>query len=207
MTLLGDFRFHASAHVYTVGKVMVPAVGTITKLARTTTDGPWMKDEHRDRGRAVHAATLAVDLGDSCQSVLARLEPDWRPFLFAYCEFRKGIALRWRQLEEPAVHRELMFAGTPDRVGTINDYPALLEIKTGHATDWHGIQTAGQEILLASGALRRYVVYLTSDGKFKLREHINTGDYLKFLTALQSYHEQHPLIEYHDTRGIRLREE
>lgn len=189
-----------------VGDTEVPAIGTIVKWARDTTDGPWMKAEHRDRGRAVHAATLAIDLGDSAQAVMARMPEEWRPFLFAYCEFRQTVAMRWTQIEQPLVHRDLYFAGTPDRVGTMNDVPTLLEIKTGHATTWHAIQTAGQDILIDphQNIRRRYVVYLTADGKHRLRRHMDTGDYLKFLSALQRYHEAH---QPPAPRTIRLREE
>jgi hypothetical protein len=191
--LKGDFRFDAERHIYTVGTTEVPAVSTIVKAAHLANGGqaggPWFTQEHRDRGKAVHAATLALDLGSAdLSALLVWLKPAWQPFLFAYAEFRKSCRCKWTQMEQPRVHRRLKFAGTPDRVGTLNDWPALLELKTGSPAPWHGIQTAGQDTLMPSRGRRRYVVYLSSDGRYKLREHTDSGDYLKFLAALQAYH-------------------
>jgi hypothetical protein len=192
--LHGDFRFSAETHIYTVGGVIVPAVSTIVQHAHRaaggSSGGPWFTDEHRERGKAVHAATLALDQSSlEYDDLLKWLKPAWQPFFFAYFEFRKHCRCQWALMEQARVHRALKFAGTPDRVGTLNDWPAILELKTGSPAPWHGVQTAGQDILMGSRGRRRYVVYLTSDGRYKLREHTDSGDYLKFLSALQAFHD------------------
>lgn len=192
----GPFRFDVERHRYTVGGVEVPAVGTIVRWARVNAhDGPWMREEHRERGKAIHAASLALDIGaEDADTLLRRLPDAWRPYLQAYVNFRgTGKVFKWRRMEQPYVNRSLGFAGTPDRVGSMNGYAAILEIKTGHETDWHGLQTAGQDILLHRDwhlrRYRRFVVYLHREGTFKLREHVDSGDYLRFLDALHRFHD------------------
>lgn len=206
--MAATFRFSSADHTYRLGDRVVPAISTIVRWVHDAS-GPWLTEESRARGKAVHAATLELDLGAATADVLqARLAPEWRAFFYAYVQFRESCACRWQQLEQPAVHRRLLFAGTPDRVGTVNDFPALLELKTGTPAAWHPLQTAGQDILLGRrhGALRRFVVYLRSDGTFRLQRHEDPVDYLRFFAALQSYHDAHggnrPL---RSERAIRLR--
>lgn len=193
MTLRGRFRFDSMWHTYTVGTRVVPSVGTIVEWAADKSKGPWLRDEYLIRGKAVHRAAMRYDLGESADEVMADLALDHRGFFSAYVDFASSVKVVWQQVEQPRVHRTLCFAGTPDRLGFFNGYPALLELKTGHAAPWHPIQTAGQDILTQRefGRVRRYVVYLSRSGRFKLREHTDAGDYLRFLDALQRYHAAH----------------
>jgi hypothetical protein len=90
-------------------------------------------------------------------------------------------------LEEPRGHAALGFAGTPDRVGTLNGRPTILEIKTGTEAGWHGLQTAAQDVLLhrTYGRYQRKALYLGADGRPRLRSHADSGDYLRFFDALE----------------------
>lgn len=196
MPLRGAFRFTRDTHTYTVAQTPVPAVGVITRWAHGAPPNPFLTEASRARGTAVHAATLALDLGGAASQILEALDPACQPFFAAYCAFRLGCQLKWYMLEQPAVHRRLRYAGTPDRVGILNYTAAILEIKTGEVYPWHGIQTAGQDLLVTRrGKRRRFVVYLRADGTFRLREHTDPGDYLKFLDALARYHAAHAAQE------------
>lgn len=179
------FRFDSATHSYWLDDQRVPAISTVLRAAQS--GGPWFTPEHRERGSAVHAATLAFDLGAMTGvEALSSIRPEWQPYLRGYLDFRTAIAARWARLEQPHVHRLLRFAGTPDRVGWIGGRPAILEIKTGSFADWHGMQTAAQDILLHRkwGTINRYVVYLLDTGEYKLRPNQDSGDYLRFIQAL-----------------------
>lgn len=184
--LTGAFHFDTVAHVYTVGGVVIP--GHTSVLADDDADAmdpDWFQPEHRARGSAVHAATLAWDLGDTPTP----LPVEWQGFYRAYLAFRASVVCRFTLLETPRVSRTLRYAATIDRAGLVNTRETVLEIKTGGPAHFHGPQTAGQDLLLpgARGTRRRMVVYLSADGKFKLREYTSAGDYAVFLGALDRY--------------------
>lgn len=190
---MAGFRFDATTHVYWQGTRQLPAISTILRAQHDR--GPWFTAEHLARGTAVHAATLAFDLGSSSvQFLTAQLPGEWRGFFTAYVEFRQQAVCRWAALEQPRMHRKYRFAGTPDRVGWINGQLAILEIKTGSPADWHALQTAAQDVLIEKpdrwGVRRRFAVYLAADGRFKLRSHPSAADYLKFFQTLQDFHTQ-----------------
>jgi hypothetical protein len=184
------FRFDAGAHVYRLGAHVVPAISAILRGAGYSRDAPWLLDEHKERGHAVHLACLAYDLGDE-----PAVAPEWKGYVDAWIAFSRAMRPMWRQLEQPRVSRTLWFAGTPDRVGLVSGRPSVLEIKAGAECDWHQIQTAAQDILTREAGRprqRRLVVYLTPEGRYRLREHDDPRDELHFLWALRQQHLQDP---------------
>lgn len=173
----GRFTFDRATHTYRVGSTAVPGITSIIRRAGLT-DEEWASEDALARGTAVHWATLALDLGDE-----AVLRPEWLGYLKAWREFRRAVPCAWTELEQPRLARGYGFAGTPDRIGTLRGRPAVVEIKTGGAADWHPLQTAAQELLLGGvpGQRIRRAVYLAADGRFTVRRHEDPTDYLRFL--------------------------
>jgi hypothetical protein len=195
--LRGPFRFSAATHQYTVGTVCVPGIHAVLRAGGYERGGRWFLPEHQARGRAIHAAALAYDLGDD-----VRLPADWRGYFEAYRRFLAAVACRWRWSEHPRVDRRLRYASILDRVGSVNGWPAVVELKTGHPADFHGPQLAGAELLLGPRWLRdvsrrRVAVYLGADAQFKVVTYSDHGDYARFLTALHCYWREGS----HDERG------
>lgn len=185
------FRFDVATHTYRVGARRYPSITGVLRESPLARTGPWFTQAHRDRGHAVHEACLSLDLGGDPQLV-----PEWRGYLDAYKAFSLAMRpIRWRQLEAPRVFlsTRLWFAGTPDRIGTVRGWPTVLEIKAGVPAEVYALQTAAQDILTGRpiGHARRLVVYLAPDGRFRLKEHTDAGDYLRFLNLLAEYHEAH----------------
>ena len=180
------FRFKADTHTYFVGTRPVPAITTVLRASGRVKEGPWFKPEHRERGKAVHLATLYFDLG-----LKQLVDPRWEGYFEGYVKFARETRPRWRELEQPRLHRKLGYAGTPDRIGFVIHGDAIVEIKTGGVSDWHAIQTAAQDILIGGPApgRRRLALYLPGDGEYFLREHKHSTDYLKFFTDLQKVHD------------------
>lgn len=184
------FSFDRHSHTYRDGARVVPGITSVLRAAGCT-DSEWVTEEALRRGTAVHAATLLLDLGDTPVLPLA-----WDGYLRAYVAFRRDIRCSWQEMEEPRISRLYGFAGTPDRVGLVAGRPALLELKTAQAASrvaWHGYQTAGQDLLMGGprGVRQRLVAYLLPDGRYRLREYRDSGDYLAFLEALRSYDHNH----------------
>lgn len=185
--LQGPFRFDHATHRYTVGDQEVPGIHAVLRTGGVERGGPWLEDPaYRERGRAVHRATLAHDLGDD-----VRLAAEWRPFFDAYLAVLAALRCRWRYREHPRVHRRLRYASLLDAVGTVNGRPAVVEIKTGEADTFHGPQLAGADLLLPGGGVRspraRLAFYLRADGTFRVREYTSWGDYVVFTDALDAY--------------------
>lgn len=184
--LRGQFRFETATHRYFVGDRPVPAITTVLRVGGHTKDGPWFKPEHRERGRLVHAACLVRDLGTP-----PSIPSKYSPYYDGWDAFMREVRPRWRELEQPRVNRRMAYAGTPDRVGFVNGYESIVEIKTGRAARWHAYQTAGQDLLVGGPMAtrrRRLVVYLPGDGTYFMREHASANDYIEFLTALRETH-------------------
>lgn len=181
MVLRGTFTFDPGRHRYAVGGWPVPSITRLVKDKDAFTNPIYLA-----RGSAVHKAALQFDLGAAWT-----LPGEWLPFMRAYEQFRAEVACRWRQLEQPLVNRRLRYAGTPDRIGTVNQRPVILEIKTGYPDLFHGPQLAGQDLLLPGGGdrspRRRMAVYLSKEGRYKLVEYSAAADYLVFMDALRRY--------------------
>lgn len=183
--LTGPFRFDTAAHSYSVGGVSVPGIHACLRAGGLEQGAPGFTQEHRDRGKAVHLATLRHDLGE----IVPPLPETWQPFFDAYLLFRSEVACRWRKLEHPKVHRQLRYATIIDREGFVSGLPAVVELKTGGAAAFHGPQTAGADLLLSRtiGLRRRLVVYLRKDGSYRLREYADAADYHRFITCVHAY--------------------
>lgn len=187
--LRGPFRFESAPHRYTVGGTLVPGVNAALRAGGLVQDLSFLSDEYRQRGKAVHAATLHYDLtGD-----YVVLPDDWQPYFTAYRRLREAVRCRWRQLEQPRVSRALRYASTPDRVGLVTGRQAVVEIKTGYAAPFHGPQLAGQDLLLPGGGVRsprrRLGFYLRRDGSFKVEEYTDPADYGQILRAVARWWE------------------
>lgn len=187
MALTGDFTFSRATHEYRVGATVVPSVTGIVRGGGLYA-AKWFKPEYLERGTAVHEATMHYDLTKERPD----LPPEWRPYFDAYADFTTSVSCQWSLIEQPRVHRQRQFAGTIDRYGMVNGMASIVEIKTGYPAPWHGVQLAGQDLLLdkARHVRQRLVVYLRNTGKYRLRECDDPGDYLTFLSSLHRYWEQ-----------------
>lgn len=198
----GRFRFDGATHRYFVGRRPVPAITTVLRESGRAPSGPWMREEHRTRGRLVHSACLTHDLGAEVV-----LDEQYYRWFEGWLRFVRDVRPRFTLLEQPQVDRQRGFAGTPDRVGIVRGIPeTVIEIKTGQPAPWHGLQTAAQDLLLGgplAGRRRRMVVYLPGDGTCRVREHTRALDYIDFLDALRDTHdaEADATWDHDDERG------
>jgi hypothetical protein len=204
-------EFDAAAHTYRADGRRLPSVTGVLRRAGHLDDLTWFgSPAAKARGRLVHTLTAVLDAAD-CTALGATLPvpkgllapppellvldaagrlsvaipDDLRPYLDAYRRFRVIYGPRWDVVERPMARLDLGYAGTPDRVGTLNGQPAVVEIKTGGPAEWHGYQLAGYDLLDPLPFARRRVgVYLRPDGKFRVRRYDDQEDRYHFLRAL-----------------------
>ena len=98
------------------------------------------------------------------------------------------VAPVWSSMEEPKHSEQYDFAGTADRLGTINGKPVVIDFKTGGPASWHGLQLAFYDLLyddLPPMIRRRIVVHLRKDGRIpQTVEYHDHADYATALTLL-----------------------
>ena len=179
-------QFDEATHTYTVNGVEYPSVTTILKdVGLIDTSGPWYTDWHRDRGTQVHLATALDDANDLDTETL---DPAIKPYLSAWWSFMGESRCKIIDIERRAHHPRMMYAGTIDRVVRWGAGDAIIDIKCGPPSRWHGLQTAAYKALVGGLSWRRATVHLSDDGTFKVASHNDNSDHDAWNSALALYH-------------------
>lgn len=183
------FTFDEATHCYRLNGQVLPSI-TQSIAAAGLIDTEWYTQRGRERGVAVHDATMMDDeaengdyeldeesLDDVCGDdgiplfspgeLLSYVE-GWRAFRRAY-EFEPTL------IEEPLYHKVHLFAGRIDRAGFIKHNrrrtKCVVEIKTGASVGATAEQTAAQVHLLENPpSWSRFEVRVMKEGKYKLSE-------------------------------------
>ena len=134
------------------------------------------------RGRLVHAACGILAQGQALDSDWIERHDDLLPYLDGFAAALAGplngfIPLR---LEHEVVNETERFIGHSDQE---ND-ESLLELKTGGYPEWSRLQTAAYAM---GRRLKRIVVSLPGDGKFKLVEHHDARDKDRFILLVRAW--------------------
>lgn len=173
------FRFDADAHAYFVNDRQVPNITSMLQQVGKV-DPKYYTDEHRERGRAVHALTADVDL----RAVDPRtLVSPYRGYVLAHVAAMDRLKPKVLEVEVPDVHPQYKFGGRPDRVAKVFGVLSVLDEKSGREEKWHAIQVALQAILkgwrygLAPESIQRFTLYLDNGGGFKNRLHAKRRDF------------------------------
>jgi len=188
------FTFDPVGHIYRVGTVVRPGINAVLESVGLRPSlkmiSPEVLEFARGRGQAIHSVCELFDRGH-----LGNYEIDDRtlPYLEAWKLFRQEWSFEPEIIETPMAHPVYQFAGTPDRAGTIEGKPSVVEIKTVSGdpirpADWVGLQLAAQEMLLYGCAgyevYNRIAVCLGSNGKYVAREYTDYTDKQLFLGAV-----------------------
>lgn len=106
--------------------------------------------EAADYGELVHEITMHSDLGEKrkVDAMLTKHDFLLQPLL-AWDKWVEHTIRRWIIIEEIVWSKRWMCAGKIDRVGIIigDEYPSIIDIKTGGMWDTIGVQLAGYMLL------------------------------------------------------------
>lgn len=145
-------------------------------------DTTWLDERGRWRGSAVHRACELDDLGDLDESSVSE---GIQGYLEAYRRFKGECRVKWSAIERPLTHLQYAYRGTPDRVGEVNSWPAVLDLKTGAPLPVTAIQLAAYEALIPATIYpRRYALHLRENGKYTLHECRDVHDKPLWFSAL-----------------------
>jgi hypothetical protein len=176
-------QFDEEKHAYSWNGKPVPGVTSLLKHLHSFEGIPASVLEAAcERGTAVHLATEYFDLGildeESIDSAIAGYVDAWR-------RFRAENDTVWSHVEAQCYHPLLRYAGTVDRVGTLNGDQWVLDIKTAVASHpvW-GVQTAAYSNALQMPTARRGTVQLRKDGTYRLVEWKGATDFSVFVSLI-----------------------
>jgi hypothetical protein len=173
-----EIDFEPEAHEYRVnGKRYISTTQALQ--AAGLIDYANLPPFYAERGSAVHLA-CEYDVKGTLDE--ANLDSQIAPYLKADREFRRLSGIVIHEQEKRFVSEVFGYAGTIDRIVTLNGRRGVLDLKAGHPAPWHGLQLASY--VLGEGgpegfdSLARWNLYLREDGTFKLVEHSEPGDFL-----------------------------
>ena len=112
--------FFDDTHTYTVDGEEFPSVSEISRFASREIYGEvnqYNLDNAASRGSAVHKATEILDKYGKVEC-----DEDIVPYLQAYVQFRKDFGIKdYAHIEKALANEELKYAGTLDRIYTIDE--------------------------------------------------------------------------------------
>lgn len=112
--------FFDDTHTYTVDGEVFPSVSEISRFASREVYGEVIQfnlDNACSRGSAVHKATEVLDKYGKCEC-----DEDIAPYVKGYVQFRKDFGIKdYAHIEKALAHEELKYAGTIDRIYTIDE--------------------------------------------------------------------------------------
>ena len=167
--------FYDDSHTYTVDGQEVPSVSELTRfLTRELyNDAPqYFLDQAAKRGTSVHKATEALDKFGTVE-----IDDEFAGFVKAYVSFLKEHDVSWDNIEWPVCSKdnEMPYAGTIDRVGTLDGKIVILDIKTtANISGLHKLCYTAQLNLYKLAVKEEkpveglWVLQLKKDGTYKL---------------------------------------
>lgn len=187
-----SFEFDHVVHRYTLDGVTIPGISFVLENTGFV-DKTWFRPEHAERGHAVHAACQFLIEGNLDWSTV---HPDILHRVREFERFLADFKPRLILAEKPLYSSAHRFAGTPDLVLEIEGERCVVDIKSGKSGLAAKLQTAAQMILVRydktigpeAGIIKRFVLELPDEEKYKLIPHINHNDGTMFLNALSMIH-------------------
>ena len=165
---MAQLLFFDEGHKYTLDGEELPSVSQLTRFISREIYGDvgqFNLDRAAERGTAVHKATELLDKYGT-----AEIDEDISPYLKAYIAFRKEHKCEWQKIEYATHHPENLYAGTLDRVGTVDGKLVVLDIKTS-STIQKPLYTAQLNLYrkMLPGPIEQLVIlHLKKDGTYKL---------------------------------------
>jgi hypothetical protein len=178
--------FREAEHTYAWNGKPVPNVSSIIEGAY---DFRFVNEDALERarvlGKKVHKVTELHDLRRLDE---AKLHDTLKKYLVQWIQFREDHNVEIVKCEQQGYCEKWGFAGTIDRIVTINGELFVLDIKTGLVYVPHYLQSAGYKIIAQENGwceknTRRCSVYLYEDG-YEIRFHTDPMDEPVFLAQL-----------------------
>ncbi len=175
--------FDEGAHEYKFKGVIVPSV---TQILQPLNDfsgiPPAILENKRQIGVAVHKACELYDDDDLDEESLTPIVAD---YFAAWKRFKTENEVVVEMSEQRIFHALHRYAGTLDRVLTLNGVRCVLDLKTSATLNPAvGLQLAAYDMALGVEKLKRFALQLKPNGLYKLQEYKDPKDYQVFTALL-----------------------
>lgn len=166
--------FFEDKHEYRVDGVVVPSVSEVIRFIsrEVYSDTPaWRMKSAAERGTLVHKCCEELDRVGTCE-----VSNEVAGYVSAYASFLNAHRVEWRGIEASLYHPQMMYAGTLDRFGIVDDIPTIVDLKTNAQPNFPLIEAQlGGYGLLAScvgfTAQKHLCLQLKKDGTYRLIWH------------------------------------
>lgn len=183
-------EFIEDSHTYLLAGRRVPSVTEVLSLVESYANVPQDVLEAAARfGRHVHQA---CDMYDRGELDMTMLDPALAPCVKAYADFLRSSGAVVIASEQPVVHEELGYAGTPDKVVVMNGRVSVPDIKCTAVVPYTvGAQTAAYakayKQMHGGAEPSRFCLHLRHDGTWRLIQRKDMGDWSDFVSCLNVY--------------------
>lgn len=170
---MAQLLFFDSDHRYQLDGEDLPSVSELCRFISREIYGDvaqYNLDRAAERGTAVHKATESLDKYGKID-----VEDGILPYIQAYIKFRKEHKVEWKRIEYATHHPTDKYAGTLDRVGTLDGKLVILDIKTSYTI--HTPLCSAQlnlyrRMMEANGdpVEKLFVLHIKKDGTYRLKE-------------------------------------
>lgn len=165
---MAELLFFDQGHTYQLDGETIPSVSELTRFLSREIYGSvtqYTLDNAADRGTRVHKCCEALDKYGSCEA-----SEDISHYVKAYIAFTREHRPAWEKIEWAAHHPQGLYAGTIDRLGTVDGKRTLLDIKTSSAVQkaLYGAQLNLYRLMLDSPVDELVILHLRPDASYKL---------------------------------------
>lgn len=183
-----SLTFDPVEHVYRWHGQRVPGVTSILKPLTDYGSVPAsVLQAASEFGKAVH---LACELDDLGELDVYALDDALAPYLAGWRKFCADTSASWAigNIEHPLYNESLRYAGTPDRIGVVNDKLSVVDIKTTAAL----YPSVGPQLAayahaynpIGAKAMQRIAVQLKDDGTYTAKTYTDPTDWPLFCSLL-----------------------
>jgi hypothetical protein len=184
-------HFDPDTHTYTLDGMPLPGVtGVLADVGLIDYTGAPEEALHRgmERGSLIHAAIYADIENDLDES---SVPPEYMGFLEASRAARAGLQVVPLQVEVPAYHPDMLYAGTPDLIaaatlGGRRVENVVIDWKSGKAPSWVRYQLAAYASFFPNpGSYTRLCVELHADATYRI-EPLKVADFRRDWNVFQA---------------------
>lgn len=153
-------------HVYMDGGIELPSVTTITRFcSMDSRTAAGTNPFYRERGTLVHALCADYDY-----TGVLPIGTGVDGYLQAYADFVRDYRPKWDWIEHIVGSARQGFAGTIDRMGTIDGHSCILDIKTSSKVNMLALtaQLTGYAYLTQEADAVLWGLQLMKNGKYRV---------------------------------------
>ena len=136
-------HFDKAEHQYSIlheREILIPSVTQLLKWGNII-DYSFMNPVHAEIGTEIHTMTELIDEGIYPDIAEGKVHAS----MMAYEKFLVEQDVVWEESETMIFSEARFYAGTRDRLGTINGTRMVVDIKSGSKVRWHALQLVGYD--------------------------------------------------------------